>query len=55
MIMGKFPEADNRMFKNVFVCRRCKSKLRAPILKVLAGKVSCRKCQTKQLRGKRKT
>lgn len=52
--MGKFPEADNRKFKNVFVCKRCKSKLRAPILKVLAGKVRCRSCQTTQLRVKRK-
>ena len=52
--MGKFPEADNRLFKNVFVCRRCKSKIRAPILKVLAGKVSCRKCAAKTLRVKKK-
>lgn len=52
--MGKFAEADNRMFKNIFVCRRCKSKMKAPILKVLAGKVSCRQCSTKKLRVKRK-
>ncbi len=52
--MAKFPEADNRWFKNVFVCRKCKTKNRAPILKVLAGKISCRKCKTKALRPKRK-
>ncbi len=52
--MGKFPEADARWFKNVFVCRVCKSKVRAPVLKVLAGRVSCRKCGSKVLRTKRK-
>lgn len=52
--MVKFPEADARLFHNIFVCRVCKSKIRAPILKVLAGKVSCRKCGSKALRTKRK-
>ncbi len=52
--MGKFPEAEARLFKNVFVCRTCKAKMRAPILKVLAGKVSCRNCTARQLRPKRK-
>ena len=48
--MVKFPEAEARFFKNMFVCRKCKSKLRAPNLKVLQGKVSCRKCGSKALR-----
>lgn len=52
--MAKFPEAEARWFKNIFVCRSCKSKTRAPILKVLGGKVSCRKCGAKTLRPKRK-
>ncbi len=52
--MAKFPEADARWFKNIFICRKCKSKTRAPILKVLAGKISCRKCGAKALRTKRK-
>ncbi len=52
--MAKFPEADARKFKDVFVCRRCKAKRKAPVLKVLAGKVACRNCQTKKLRVKRK-
>jgi ribosomal protein L40E len=50
--MAKFPEADSRWFKNIFVCRSCKAKTRAPILKVLAGKISCRKCGAKALRTK---
>ncbi len=48
--MAKFPEAEARLFRNIFVCRRCKSKVRAPNLKVIAGKVSCRKCKSKVLR-----
>lgn len=48
--MAKFPEAEARRFHKVFVCRRCKTKRRAPTLKVLAGKVSCRKCGAKVLR-----
>jgi ribosomal protein L40E len=48
--MVKFPEAEGRLFKNIFVCRRCKAKLRAPVLKVMAGKIKCRKCGYKVLR-----
>ncbi|NQV91063.1 hypothetical protein HQ489_01170 [Candidatus Woesearchaeota archaeon] len=51
---SKFPEAIDRLQKNIFVCRNCKTKLRAPSLKVAQGKVSCRKCSTKKLRPKRK-
>ena len=52
--MAKFPEAMNRRFKDVFICRRCKAKIRAPALKVIKGKVKCRKCHSKNLRPKRK-
>ena len=52
--MVKFPEAETRLFKNVFVCRKCKSKLKAPMLKVIAGKIKCRKCNSKVLRTVRK-
>ncbi len=52
--MAKFPEADARMFRNVFVCRRCKTKLRAPNMKILAGKVKCKKCKSPALRPVRK-
>jgi ribosomal protein L40E len=52
--MAKFEEAAARKYKNMFVCRGCKSVTRAPNLKVLAGKVSCRKCGAKTLRVKRK-
>ncbi|MBW2972227.1 50S ribosomal protein L40e [Candidatus Woesearchaeota archaeon] len=52
--MAKFDEAAARKFRNIFVCRRCKSKTRAPNLKVLAGKISCRKCGSKTLKPKRR-
>ena len=52
--MVRFPEADARLFKNVFVCRRCKSKIRAIPQKVKLKKVKCRKCGSKALRPKRK-
>lgn len=46
----KIPEAQKRLFKNVFVCKRCQSKLRTEPLKVLEGKVKCRKCGAKSFR-----
>ncbi len=48
--MSKFEEAETRLFKNIFVCRKCKSKMRAPSLKVAAGKINCRKCGSRVLR-----
>lgn len=48
--MTKFPEADARRFHNVFVCRLCKAKIKAPNMKVIEGKISCRNCSSKKLR-----
>ncbi|RLE41866.1 50S ribosomal protein L40e [Candidatus Woesearchaeota archaeon] len=52
--MARFAEAEARKFKNIFVCRKCKSKIRAQPLKVKLGKVKCRKCGSKALRPVRK-
>lgn len=52
--MSKFKEAEGRLFKNVFVCRVCKSKIRANPVKLKQGKVKCRKCGSHVLRPKRK-
>ena len=52
--MVKFPEADARMFRNKFVCRRCKSVVNAPSRKITEGSVKCRKCQGKDFKPKRK-
>ena len=48
--MAKIPEAQNRLFKNVFVCKRCQHKIRADPKKVIVGKVKCRKCKSSALR-----
>lgn len=52
--MAKLPAAQARLFKNMFVCKNCKSKRRAEPLKILNGKIRCRKCQGKAFRPVRK-
>ncbi|MBS3117120.1 hypothetical protein J4421_06005 [Candidatus Woesearchaeota archaeon] len=52
--MVKFEQAAVRLMRNVFVCRNCKTKIRAPSLKVSQGKVKCRNCDSIKLRPKRK-
>lgn len=53
--MVKFPEADARKFKNIFVDKVTKKKVRANPRKVIAGKVRSRGAQgTTKLRPKRK-
>jgi len=52
--MGTFPEAEARLFKNVYICRKCEGKTRVPIGKVLAGVAVCVRCGCKQLRQVRK-
>lgn len=48
--MAKIPEATNRLFKNVFVCKNCQAKIRADSQKIMRGKVRCRKCGKKAFR-----
>jgi len=52
--MVKFPEAESRLIRGLFVCRNCKTKMRVSPMKVHQGKVSCRKCRSKALRPVRK-
>ena len=52
--MVKFPEADIRLFKNKFVCRRCKAVVRSPSRKIIEMKVKCRACAGKKFKPKRK-
>jgi len=52
--MVKFQEANARKFANIFICRKCKSKIRAYNMKVMQQKVKCRKCASKALRTVRK-
>ncbi|MEK6962961.1 MAG: hypothetical protein AABX70_00945 [Nanoarchaeota archaeon] len=52
--MVKFPEAEARIIKNIFICRGCKSKVRAQNLRVIKGEIRCRKCRSRALRTIRK-
>jgi ribosomal protein L40E len=52
--MVKFPEADARKFKNMFVCRRCKTKRKASNASIRAGKINCRNCGSDVFRPVRK-
>ncbi|MDP1729427.1 MAG: hypothetical protein Q8L27_04450 [archaeon] len=52
--MAKLPAAQARIFKNIFVCKDCKSKIRTQQIRVLNGKVRCRKCRSSALRPIRK-
>ncbi|MEM0243243.1 MAG: hypothetical protein QXS69_02480 [Candidatus Aenigmatarchaeota archaeon] len=47
------PDVEKRLFKNVFVCKNCKHKIRALASKVSEGKVRCRYCKSKALRPKK--
>lgn len=46
----KFPEAVNRLFNNVYVCRKCKTKRKAALGKIRLNKVKCRRCGSKAFR-----
>ncbi|USN45442.1 MAG: 50S ribosomal protein L40e [Candidatus Woesearchaeota archaeon] len=50
----KAPEAEARLFKDKFVCKDCKSVVRATNLRVLSGRVRCRKCSSSSLRPKKR-
>lgn len=52
--MAKIPEAQRRLFKNVFVCKACHSRIKTDPQKILKGKVKCRKCKRKSFRPLRK-
>lgn len=52
--MAKFAEAEARLFKNKFVCRKCKTAIKAQSLKIIAGKIKCRSCNGKAFKPKRK-
>jgi ribosomal protein L40E len=48
--MAKIEEASNRLFKNIFVCKNCQTKVKSEPQKILKGKVKCRKCKKKSFR-----
>jgi uncharacterized protein with PIN domain len=46
----KIPAAQARLFKNVFICKDCNSKIRADPRKIIEKKVKCRKCKGRAFR-----
>ncbi|MBI2448833.1 hypothetical protein HYV49_00895 [Candidatus Pacearchaeota archaeon] len=48
--MVKIEAAHTRLFKNVFICRDCKTKIRADPRKIITGRVRCRKCKSSSFR-----
>jgi DNA-directed RNA polymerase subunit RPC12/RpoP len=52
--MAKFKEAEQRFMKNIFICKRCKSKQRALPQKIVLKDVKCRSCGSREYRALRK-
>ncbi len=50
----KIPATQNRLYKNAFVCKVCKHKMKVEPLKIIGGKVRCRKCKAQEFRPVRK-
>ena len=50
----KLPATQARLFKNMFVCKQCKSKMRADPRKIIEKKIRCRKCHKSEFRPIRK-
>ncbi|MBT4174139.1 hypothetical protein HOC80_03600 [archaeon] len=48
--MARFEETADRKFRRIFICKKCKAKIRTDISRVLQRKVKCRNCQCKDFR-----
>ncbi|MCX6742143.1 MAG: hypothetical protein NTX24_03130 [Candidatus Pacearchaeota archaeon] len=42
---GKIEAIQGRIFKNIFICKKCGAKLRTESRKIAEGKVRCRTCK----------
>lgn len=52
--MAKILAAQNRLFKNVFLCKKCGARIKVEAKKILEGKISCRRCKYKKFRAIKK-
>jgi len=50
----KIPAAQQRLFKNTFICKNCKSRIKTDPKKVADGSAKCRKCKGNKFRQIRK-
>lgn len=48
--MAKFDATIGRLYRRVFVCKKCKGKIRTDMSRIAAGAVKCRTCQGKAFR-----
>jgi len=48
--MAKIPAAQDRLYKNVFVCKKCGTKIKSDIQKILEERIKCRRCNSKTFR-----
>ncbi len=48
--MARIPEASARLFANVFVCKKCKTKIKSTPQKIMQRKIICRRCGCKAFR-----
>lgn len=48
--MAKFDATVGRLYRRVFVCKKCKSKVRTDMSRITTGAVKCRTCQGKAFR-----
>jgi len=46
----KIPAATNRLFRNVFVCKKCSLKMKSDSRKVIEKKIRCRRCKGSNFR-----
>ena len=46
----KIPTAQQRLFRNVFVCKDCSKKVRTQPVRVIAGKIKCPRCGSRSFR-----
>ncbi|HIK00259.1 TPA: 50S ribosomal protein L40e [archaeon] len=52
--MARFPEAEARLFKNMYICMKCNARNRVDPRKVRLGKAKCRECGHNRLRQKKR-
>jgi len=52
--MAKIEATHARLFKGIFICKNCSSKIRADPRKIAEGKIRCRKCRGSVFRAKSK-
>jgi len=52
--MAKLQAAQNRLYKNLFLCKNCGAKMKVDQKKILEGKVKCRRCKKKKFRSPKK-